>query len=82
MRVTVLLDVPTFAMITTGPDSPRTVLRLTGTVEVRPANDPGATPVTFPLDAAVRLTVVHVPARRSMRWRSGMTAWRARPLRR
>jgi hypothetical protein len=37
------------------------VLRLSGTVEVRPADDPGATPVTFPLDAAVRLTVVLVP---------------------
>jgi hypothetical protein len=61
VRVTVLLQTPTFAMITTGPDSPRTVLRLTGTVEVRPANDPGATPVTFPLDAAVRLTLVLVP---------------------
>lgn len=60
-RVTVLLDVPTFEMVTTGSDSPRTVLRLTGTVEVRPAGDPGATPVTFPLDAAVRLTVVLVP---------------------
>ena len=61
VRVTVLLDAPTFEMVTTGPGSPRTVLRLTGTVEVRPADDPGATPVTSPLDAAVRLTVVLVP---------------------
>jgi hypothetical protein len=61
VRVTVLLDAPTFEMVTTGPGSPRTVLQLTGTVEVRPADDPGATPVTFPLDAAVRLTVVLVP---------------------
>jgi hypothetical protein len=37
------------------------VLRLTGTVEVRPADDLGATPVTFPLEAAARLTVVPVP---------------------
>jgi hypothetical protein len=37
------------------------VLRLTGTVEVRPTGDPGAMPVTLPLDAAVRLTVVLVP---------------------
>jgi hypothetical protein len=61
IRVTMLLDVPKFEMVTTGPDSPRTVLLLTGTLEVRPANDPGATPVTFPLNAAVRLTVVLVP---------------------
>jgi hypothetical protein len=61
VRVTVLLDIPAFAMVTTGTDAPRTVLRLTGTVEVRPADDPDAMPITFPLDAAVRLTVVLVP---------------------
>lgn len=57
-HIIVLLSPPVFEMVTTGPGSPRTRLRLTGTIEVRPANDPGAVPVTFPLDAAVNLTVV------------------------
>jgi len=61
-HVIVLLDPLGFEMVTAGPDAPRTRLRLSGTIEVRPAADPGAVPATFPLDAAVRLTVVLVPA--------------------
>jgi hypothetical protein len=61
-HVVVLLDPPRLEMVTAGPDAPRTRLRLTGTIEVRPATDPGAVPATSPLDAAVRLTVVLVPA--------------------
>jgi hypothetical protein len=61
-HVVVLLDPPSFELVTAGPDTPRTRLRLTGTIEVRPAADPGAVPATFPLDAAVRLTVVLIPA--------------------
>jgi hypothetical protein len=60
--VIVLLDPPTFEMVTAGAGAPRTVLRLTGTIEARPAGDPGAVPATFPLDVAVRLTVVLVSA--------------------
>jgi hypothetical protein len=57
-NVVVLLDPPTFELVTAGPDAPRTRLHLTGTIEARPASDPGADPITFPLDAAVRLTIV------------------------
>jgi hypothetical protein len=60
--VVVLLDGPTFELVTAGPDAPRTRLHLTGTIEARPAADPGADPITFPLDAAVRLTIVLIPA--------------------
>ena len=56
--VVVLLDPPTFEMVTAGPDAPRTRLHLTGTIEARPAADPGADPITLPLDAAVHLTIV------------------------
>jgi hypothetical protein len=59
--VVVLIDAPTFEMVTTGPGAPRTRLHLTGAIEARPAGDPGADPITFPLDAAVRLTIVLVP---------------------
>lgn len=60
-NVVVLIDNLHFEMITTGPDSPRTVLRLSGNIEARPANDPGAVPLVFPLDALVRLTIILVP---------------------
>jgi hypothetical protein len=60
--VVALLDPPTFELVTAGPDAPRTRLHLTGTIEARPAADPGADPITFPLDAAVRLTIVLTPA--------------------
>lgn len=56
--IVVLIDPPTFEMVATGPGAPRTRLHLTGTIEARPAADPGADPFTFPLDAAVRLTIV------------------------
>ncbi|MGH7536100.1 MAG: hypothetical protein ACREMG_11045, partial [Gemmatimonadales bacterium] len=61
-HVIVLLDPLGFEMVTAGPDAPRTRLRLSGTIEVRPAADPGAVPATFPPAAAVRLTIVRVPA--------------------
>ena len=61
-HVIVLLDPPVFEMVTTGPDSPRTRLHLSGVIEARPADDPGADPLTLGLDAAVRLSPVLVPA--------------------
>jgi hypothetical protein len=60
-NIVVLIDPPTFEMVTVGPGAPRTRLHLTGTIEARPAADPGADPFTFALDAAVRLTVVKIP---------------------
>ncbi|KTC83406.1 hypothetical protein [Legionella cincinnatiensis] len=59
-HITVLLDPLEFAMITQGPDSPRSVLRILGTIEIRPASDPNAPPLTVPLDAAAKLTVILV----------------------
>jgi hypothetical protein len=56
--IVVLIDPPTFEMVATGPGAPRTRLHLTGTIEARPAADPGADPFTFPLDAAVHLSIV------------------------
>jgi hypothetical protein len=61
LHIVVLLDPPTFEMVTAGPDAPRTILQLTGTIEATPVDDPDAPPATFPLSAAVRLTVVIVP---------------------
>lgn len=60
-HVVVLLDPLRFEMVTTGADAPRTRLRFSGIIEARPVADPDAVPVTFPLDAAVRLTIVLVP---------------------
>src|SRR5436190_23225803 len=62
IHVIVLLDPPVFEIVTVGADSPRTRLRFSGTIEVRPAADPGAAPTVFPLDTSVRLTVVLVLA--------------------
>ena len=61
-NVVVLIGPPTFEMVTAGPDAPRTRLHLTGTIEARPESDPAVDPITLPLDAAVRLTVVLIPA--------------------
>ncbi|HHF7365934.1 TPA: hypothetical protein ACPSKY_001038 [Legionella bozemanae] len=61
-HIIVLLDPLEFAMITQGPDSPRSILRILGTIEIRPASDPNATPLTIPLDAAAKLTVILVDA--------------------
>lgn len=61
-HVVVLLDPPVFEMVKAVPGSPFTRLHFSGTIEARPAADPGADPITFPLDAAVRLTVFLVPA--------------------
>ena len=49
-------------MITQGPDSPRSILRILGTIEVRPASDPNASPLTVPLEAAAKLTVILLDA--------------------
>ena len=59
--VTVRLDPPTFEMVTAAGGSPRTILRLSGTIEARPADDPSANPLVLPLAAAVRLTPTLVP---------------------
>ena len=61
-HVVVLLDPPVLEMVTGGPDAPRTRLRLTGPIEARPAADPNADPIVFTLNAAVRLTIILVPA--------------------
>ena len=61
-HITVLLDPFEFVMIKQGPDSPRSVLRILGTIEVRPASDPNATPFVVPLEAAAKLTVILVDA--------------------
>lgn len=61
-HITVLLDPYEFVMIKQGPDSPRSVLRIVGIIEVRPASDPNATPFTFPLSAAAKLTLILVDA--------------------
>ncbi len=59
--VVVLIADLSFEMRTTGADAPKTVLRLTGSVEARPVDDPDATPLVFPLDVLVRLNIVLVP---------------------
>ncbi|STX55558.1 Uncharacterised protein [Legionella beliardensis] len=59
-HVLVQLDPFEFAMITQGPDSPRSILRISGTIEIRPATDPNAPPLTLPLEAAAKLTVILV----------------------
>ncbi|KTD12054.1 hypothetical protein Lgra_1512 [Legionella gratiana] len=61
-HIIVLLDPFEFVMVTQGPDSPRSILRILGTIEIRPASDPDATPLVVPLDAAARLTVILVDA--------------------
>ncbi|KTD33740.1 hypothetical protein Lnau_2217 [Legionella nautarum] len=61
-HVIVLFDPFEFEMITQGSDSPRSILHILGTIEIRPASDPNATPLTIPLDAAVKLTVILVAA--------------------
>ncbi|KTD53735.1 hypothetical protein Lsan_4145 [Legionella santicrucis] len=61
-HITVLLDPLEFVMITQGPDSPRSILRILGTIEIRPASDPNAPPLTVPLEAAAKLTVILVDA--------------------
>lgn len=61
-HIIVLLDPFEFVMITEGPDSPRSILRILGTIEIRPASDPNAPPLTVPLEAAAKLTVILVDA--------------------
>lgn len=61
-HIIVLLDPYEFVMIAQGPDSPRSILRILGTIEIRPASDPNAPPLTIPLDAAAKLTVILVDA--------------------
>lgn len=59
--VTVRLDPPTFEMVTAADGSPRTILRLSGTIEARPADDPTADPLVLPLAATVLLTLTLLP---------------------
>lgn len=61
-HITVLFNPFEFVMITQGPDSPRSILRILGTIEIRPASDPNASPLVVPLEAAVKLTVILVDA--------------------
>jgi hypothetical protein len=57
----VFIDNLPFEMVTTAADAPRSILRISGSIEARPANDPGAVPLVFPLDSSVRLTLVLLP---------------------
>jgi hypothetical protein len=61
-QVVVFLDPPSFEMVTAGSATPRTILHLTGSIEARPTADPTADPLVVALSAAVRLTLVLVPA--------------------
>ena len=61
-HIIVLLNPLEFLMITQGADSPRSVLRIFGTIEIRPAAEPNATPLVIPLEAAAKLTVTLVDA--------------------
>jgi hypothetical protein len=60
-EVTLVLDPPRFEMAKPSGGDPYTRLLLTGSVEVRPAGDPNATPQTSVLDIKARLAVVIVP---------------------
>lgn len=60
--ITVLLDAPVFELARPANRAPYTRLLLTGTIESRPAGLPNVPPITFPLDTAVLLTLVLVPA--------------------
>lgn len=60
-HVIVTLDPYEFKMVTAGPDSPRSILKITGNIEARPVSDPSADPITLPLDAAVKLSVILKP---------------------
>jgi hypothetical protein len=62
VEVTVLIDPPSFELAQPANEEPYTRLLLTGSIEIRPAGEPDATPLVLPLDAAVRLTLVLVPA--------------------
>jgi hypothetical protein len=59
-EVTLVLDPPRFEMAKPSGGDPYTRLLLTGSVEVRPAGDPNATPQTSVLDIKARLAVVIV----------------------
>ncbi|QMT60664.1 hypothetical protein HBNCFIEN_02048 [Legionella sp. PC997] len=59
-HIIVLFEPFEFVMITQEPDTPRSILRILGTLEIRPASDPNATPLTVPLDAAAKLTIILV----------------------
>lgn len=61
-HIIVFLDPLEFVMIRQGPDSPRSILHISGTMEIRPASDSNATPLIIPLDAAAKLTIILVDA--------------------
>jgi hypothetical protein len=60
--VTVLLNPPAFEIARPVAAPLYTRVLLTGIIEVRPAGQPNATPVVFPLNAAARLSIVLVPS--------------------
>jgi hypothetical protein len=60
--VTMVIDPPSFELAQPADEEPYTRLLLTGSIEIRPAGQPDATPLVLPLDAPVRLTLVLVPA--------------------
>lgn len=61
--VTVIIDPPpVFTLAESGGAGPFTRLALAGTIELRPAGQPNDPPTVVPLDAAVRLDIVLVPA--------------------
>lgn len=55
--ITVLMNRPVFELAQPADEDPYTRLLLTGTIEIRPAGQPDAPPLTLPLDTAVRLTL-------------------------
>ncbi|KTC70115.1 hypothetical protein Lbir_1890 [Legionella birminghamensis] len=61
-HIIVLFNPFEFVMIKQGPDAPRSILRISGTIEIRPAADPNAQPLVLPLEAAVKLTIILIDA--------------------
>jgi hypothetical protein len=61
-HIIVLFDPFEFAMVSQGSDSPYSILRILGTIEIRPASDPTAPPLIVNLAAAAKLSVILVAA--------------------
>lgn len=59
-HIIVLLDPLEFVMTPQESEPPHSILRILGTIEIRPASDPNASPLVVPLVAAVRLSVILV----------------------
>jgi hypothetical protein len=56
--LTILLETPPFEMVQPQGGDPYTRMVLTGTIEARLAGQPESTPITFPLDAKVKIGLV------------------------